>query len=348
MRTLKIAAVMFVLAAGLALAVTFPAARAGDADAVAVRDGKALVVAASGRVLRTFAPGGTVGRAAVSPDGDRVAMSVGTALPGGPDGVSGQVVIADSRNGAPLTRTRFRDAHIGGVAWGAGGRVAFVKDWYELWVLDASSGRLRKLADGRSFGPAAPGAGGLLFDPAFSPDGAGVVVGRVEATFEGEDDGLDNIWRVEGTGKAVRLSSLRRPEGGWRIARGPAVLVDSTIVFTTASSDAADWEIAALSDGSVRSLGRVAPDSYLAGVRDGDAYLLVMNPTTGTFDVVRSGERGTATLLRDVTWFDLPDPTAEDDPAPAQPGGDPRPSGTVLERLTGHLDRIARSTPFGR
>lgn len=340
MRIFKIAVVMFLLAAGLALAVTFPAARAGAAGAVAVRQGKALVVGASGNVLRTLDSGGAVGRAAMSPDGERVAMSVGTPVAGGPDGVTGQIVVADTRTGLSLARTRFEDAHIGGVSAGPAGRIAFVKDWYELWLLESSSGALRKIADGRSFGPPVSGAGGLLFDPAFAPDGASIVVGRVEQTFDGEDDALDNLWRVRLDGAASPLTSLERPAGGWRIARAPVVLDARTVLFTTTSS-ASDWEVSASTDGAVRSLGRVAADSYFAGIRDGYVFLLAMNSATGRFDLLRSGDGGTTTLLRGLTWFDLPDAP----PADTARSGTASARETTLERLTA---RLADAASLGR
>jgi hypothetical protein len=344
MRTLKIALAAVGLAAGLAVALTLSAARAGSADAVAVRGGRALVVGASGRVLRTLVPTGAlgpgvVGRAAVSPDGERVAMTVGRPLPGGPDGVVGEVVVADARTAAPLLRTRLGEAFLGDVAWGASGRVAFVKDWYELWTLDPVSGTVRKVADGRAFAPTAGGAAGMLFAPAFAPDGT-IVVARVEETFDGEDDALDNLWRVDGSGSAERLTDLRRPADGWRILRSPVVLADGTVLAVHAATDAGGvWEVARVAGGALERLATTAPDTLLAGLRDGKLYALVADPRTGLFRLVRSSSTGSETLLDGLVAFDLPDEAPPAPPSGSERVPRPAPAGEpgLLPRL---LDRL--------
>lgn len=354
-RTALLAALVF--ASASVLASSFPTARAGEIEAVAVRDGKAVMLAASGRVTRTLAADGTVGRAAIAPDGRLVAMTVGRAVAGGPEGVTGDVVVAESLTGATVLRTRFDDPHLGGIAWGPGDRVAFVKDWYELWLIEVATGRARKLADGRAFGASASGvpvsgAGGLLFDPAFAPDGSAVTVGRVEETFHGEDDALDDLWTVDLAGRATRLTSLRRPAGrdAWRIVRSPVPLKDGRTLFTLASSARRDgaWELAAVTGGApdggaVEPLGAIRPDTYLAAVRDGYAYSLAMDLRTGTFELVRTSGGGQRDILaRGISSFDVPDAS----PATVVEGR-PDAAGDLIGRLAGLLGRRAAAPAGG-
>jgi hypothetical protein len=207
-------------------------------------DGDLRVVGPNGPVtLLTRRP---VGAAALPGSSDRVAITSGKPIDSASGGVRGQVSIVDGSDGRVLARTSFPDAILTGITYDrAGERVAFIVDYEALWVMRADGTRLRKIADA---GAIAPVEGSTLFDPAFARDGSSVYIGVVEQTFEGEDDRLDNIWRIslDGTARPVTRFSVASKDRAWTVVRGPVPLGGGRLAFTIGRSGDRLWRAATI------------------------------------------------------------------------------------------------------
>lgn len=269
------------------LGLTFVAAPASTSPArttASVVDGKVKVFGMSGEVeLQTALP---VGAVALTPDGEELALTTGTLVKEAIGGVRGQVAVVDSSDGNVLAQTEFRRAIVTGVDFSRDGRrVAFVKDYQELWVMEADGTALRKVADA---GALAPVPGSTLFDPAFSPSGQAIYFGLVEQTFFGEDDKVDNIWRVSIDGRASRVTHLSAPGGlqSWTVVRGPLPLGHGEVLFTTGRSTERTWQVARVGPGGRTSaLGPVPSMTRAVGVSSREITLETLDNRTAAYDL---------------------------------------------------------------
>lgn len=258
---------------------TFPARATAS-----VVDGGLKVSGITGEVdMRTEEP---VGAVAMTPDGKEIVLTTGTLVKEAVGGVRGQVAVVDSGNGRVLAKTDFHRAIVTDVAFSRDGlRVAFVKDYQELWVMNADGALLRKVADA---GALAPVPGSTLFDPAFSPSGQAVYFGVVEQTFFGEDDKLDNIWRVSMKGRASRVTHFSAPSSrqGWKVVRGPLPLGGGEVLFTTGESAREEWQVARLGPGgSVLTLGPIPPMTRAVGISSREITLETLDNRTASYDL---------------------------------------------------------------
>lgn len=253
--------------------------------------GKLEISGPAGTVdLRTRQP---VGAVSLTPDGDKVAFASGEPIQEAGGGVAGQVAVADSSDGRLLARTNLGRGIVTGVNLSRDGRrVAFVKDYQELWVMKADGTSLRKIADA---GALAPVPGSTLFDPAFTPNGEAIYFGVVEQTFFGEDDKLDNIWKSSLDGEASRVTHFSTPEGprSWRVVRGPLPLGHGKVLFTTGRSTDRTWEVARVGrSGKTTSLGPVPSMTKALGVSTREITLETLDNRTGTYDLYTMSLRG--------------------------------------------------------
>ena len=273
------------LAFGVSVVFVSESASTAPARATAsVVDGKLRVSGARGDVdLQTTQP---VGAVALTSDGEKLALATGAPIEEAIGGVKGQVAVVDSSDGSVLARTEFDRAIVTGVDLSRDGRrVAFVKDYQELWVMKSDGSNLRKIADA---GALAPVLGSTLFDPAFSPRGQAVYFGLVEQTFFGEDDKVDNIWKVFMDGRASRVTHLSAPGGlqSWTVVRGPLPVGHGEVLFTTGSSTAGAWQIARVgSGGRATALGPVPSMTKAVGVGSREITLETLDNRTGTYDL---------------------------------------------------------------
>ncbi len=273
------------LAFGLGLTYVAESANTSPARATAsVVDGKLKVSGTTGEIdLQTAQP---VGAVALTPDGDELALTTGTPVEEAIGGVRGQVAVVDSSDGSVLAQTEFDGAIVTGVSFSRDGRrVAFVKDYQELWVMEADGTELRKVADA---GALAPVLGSTLFDPAFSPSGQAVYFGLVEQTFFGEDDKVDNIWRVSMDGRASRVTHLSAPGGfqSWTVVRGPLPLGHREVLFTMGRSTERTWQVARVGPGGRASaLGPVPSMTKAVGVSSGEITLETLDNRTAAYDL---------------------------------------------------------------
>ena len=248
-----------------------------------VVDGRLRVSGDSGVVdLQTSDP---VGAVSLTPNGKKVAFATGAPVREATGGVRGQVAVVDTSDGRLLARTELQRATVTGVTFSRdGSRVAFVKDYQELWVMEANGTSLRKVADA---GALAPVPGSTLFDPAFAPDGQAIYFGVVEQTFFGEDDKLDNIWKASLDGRASRVTSLSassRPRS-WTVVRGPLPLGHGEVLFTMGRSTEKTWEVARVGPGGhAVTLGPVPSMTRALGVGSREIMLETLDNHTGSYD----------------------------------------------------------------
>lgn len=214
--------------------------------------------------------------AAVSPGGDMVALASGRPIRVAMGGVRGDLTVVDVTSGETLLTTGFGDAILTGVAYAPrGNRIAFVKDYEELWLLDVTTERLRRLVDVTK----PPMRGAVVFDPAFSPSGKSVFVGVVEDTFHGEDDKLDNLWKVMLDGSVHRLTDQDAPSGPRsKVLRGPVPRPGGSALVTLGDPAARMWRAAVVTpDGRLKEVGPVPPlTSAVGATEDG---ILFMSPS---------------------------------------------------------------------
>lgn len=252
----------------------------------------AHVVTADGSVVTIVRPERTVllevddevHAAVLSSEGTTVALASGEPVDVGAGGVVGDVSVVNADTGAVLARTNFEDATITGLTYSPRGpRVSFVKDYAELWLLDLESDRVTKIADAG----VPPIAGSALFDPAFAPGGGAIYVGVVEETFHGEDDKLDNLWRVSLDGGARRVTDLQIDRGtGWKVLRGPTPLPDGRVLVTVGTSGAGPWHAAMVDDGGdVTRIGPVPALTSPVGAGDGEILFKTFDWQSSSFDV---------------------------------------------------------------
>lgn len=249
-----------------------------------VVDSRLRVSGSEGRVvLRIKDP---VGAVSLTPDGATVAFATGAPVKEASGGVRGQVAVVDSSDGRLLARTKLDRAIVTGVNFSRDGRrVAFVKDYQELWVMGADGTSLRKVADA---GALAPVLGSTLFDPAFSPNGRAIYFGVVEQTFFGEDDKLDNIWKTSLGGRASRVTHFSASDGprSWTVVRGPLPLGHGKVLFTIGRSTEKVWQVARVERGGhTSSLGPVPSMTKALGVGAREITLETLDNRTGDFDL---------------------------------------------------------------
>jgi hypothetical protein len=208
--------------------------------------------------------------AATDPDGELLAVTTGLLHEEGIDGVLGQVVVINLNDLSTVVTTDFTGAYLTHVAFSPNAKtVSFVKDLTELWILDLTTGQQTKIADSQSL---TPNPGSMIIDPAFSSSGLYVYFGLKEKGFEGgEDDKLDNVWKVSLAGIATRLSShVEGPNAeDWLVIRRPVPRADDSVAYTISESGAIDgsepeetW-VALLREQGVEPLGPV-PNSTVA------------------------------------------------------------------------------------
>ncbi|CAN5240454.1 hypothetical protein BH20ACT22_BH20ACT22_02870 [soil metagenome] len=273
------------LASGLGVTFVAESANTSPARATAsVVDGKLRVSGTTGDVdLQTAQP---VGAVALASDGGELALTTGTPIEEAIGGVRGQVAVVDSADGSVLAQTEFDRAVVTGVDFSRDGRrVAFVKDYQELWVMEADGSELRKVADA---GALAPVLGSTLFDPAFSPSGQAVYFGLVEQTFFGEDDKVDNIWKVSMDGEASRVTHLSAPGGlqSWTVVRGPLPVGHGEVLFTTGRSTESLWQVARVgSGGRTTALGPVPSMTKAIGVSSREITFETLDNRTAAYDL---------------------------------------------------------------
>lgn len=273
------------LASGLGVTFVAESANTSPARATAsVVDGKLRVSGTTGDVdLQTPQP---VGAVALASDGGELALTTGTPIEEAIGGVRGQVAVVDSADGSVLAQTEFDRAVVTGVDFSRDGRrVAFVKDYQELWVMEADGSELRKVADA---GALAPVLGSTLFDPAFSPSGQAVYFGLVEQTFFGEDDKVDNIWKVSMDGQASRVTHLSAPGGlqSWTVVRGPLPVGHGEVLFTTGRSTESLWQVARVgSGGRTTALGPVPSMTKAIGVSSREITFETLDNRTAAYDL---------------------------------------------------------------
>lgn len=235
---------------------------------------------------------GKVGALDLTPDGRTAVVAAGSGVEGPLGGVTGEIIVLQTDD---LTKTaRLSEAGpITHVTISSDGRhVAYVKDYSELWVFDVEVGVSRPLTSARLLAPGVLGS--VLFDPVFERSTAepSVIVGVVEKTFSGEDDKLDNLWRVPLTGTPTKLTSLVEGPGeeDWQVLRSPATLSDGATVYTTGSSTSnvppESWTASSVgADGTSETLGPVPPMTYVLGIDGSKMAALVWDKTNGLFDL---------------------------------------------------------------
>lgn len=265
-----------------------PASDAASTDfstIAVVRDGRLSVGPPNDLAsLDLPAPAGDV---ALSATGDRLAVAVGIPIRTYMEGVRGQVHVVDVDTGALLEVTSLAPSVVTGVAIDAAGdRVAFVKDYRELWLFDAATGESTRLADAALLAPQE--TGGAIFDPAFTASGDAVLFGVVEETFQGEDDRLDNLWSVGVGGEPSepqRLTSLEAPSSdeGWTIVRNPVAMSDATTLMALATDNV--WSVAKITE-DVETLGPVPPATVPVAATPDEMLFLSMNMQTLKFNLV--------------------------------------------------------------
>lgn len=240
--------------------------------------------------LRTNQP---VGAVSLTPDGDKVAFASGEPVEEAGGGVAGEVAVVDGTDGRLLARTDLQQGIVTGVNLSRDGRrVAFVKNYQELWVMKADGTALKKVADA---GALAPVLGSTLFDPAFTPNGQSIYFGVVEQTFFGEDDKLDNIWKSSLAGDVSRVTHFSAPKGprNWRVVRGPLPLGHGKVLFTTGRSAEKTWEVARVGrSGKVSAVGPVPSMTKALGVSTGEITLETLDNRTGTYDLYTMSLQG--------------------------------------------------------
>ena len=249
-----------------------------------VVDGRLKVSGVTGEVdMQTAEP---VGAVAMTPDGKRIALTTGTPIEEAAGGIRGQVAVVDGESGRVLARTEFHRAIVADVAFSRDGlRVGFVKDYEELWVMHADGTSLRKVADA---GALAPVLGSTLFDPAFSPSGQAIYFGLVEQTFFGEDDKLDNIWKVSMDGRASRVTQFSAPAGpgGWKVVRGPLPVGDGEVLFTSGGSTKESWQVGRVGPGGrISALGPVPSMTRAVGISSQEITLETLDNQTASYDL---------------------------------------------------------------
>jgi hypothetical protein len=228
----------------------------------------------------------------LTPDGRVIAVATGSRVEGPLGGVLGEILVLqtdDLLKTAKLSET----GPITHVAISSdAGHVAYVKNFSELWVFDVELGVTRLLTSTHLLAPGVLGS--VFFDPVFEKNSAdpSVIVGVVEKTFLGEDDKLDNLWRVPLTGTATKVTSLVEGPGeeDWHVLRRPATLSDGATVYTTGSSTSNippdTWTATAVgSDGVTRSLGPVPPMTLILGMEESKMVALVWDGSNGLFDL---------------------------------------------------------------
>ncbi|HVE92683.1 MAG TPA: hypothetical protein VNE62_10380 [Actinomycetota bacterium] len=267
-----------------------PAPAAEEVDIVSVQQG---VVALSGPEdgVRVALPE-PAGAADLSPDAKELAVSQGTLAREGPSGVLGELALVDRDTGDVRIRTDFGGAQISGVSYSpVGGLVAFIKDGFELWVMRTDTGQLRQIGDGRSMAP----ADGFLFDPVFDSLGSSVYVGVVQDSWDGEDDKLDNLWRVSLSGQTTQITHFQpdgQPDGYWLILRRPVPLPDGSVMVNVESYNPLGEHhtyVAHIStSGELTPAGPIPGEAYLVDVAPDRLFYLVFDASSGKGTVMSS------------------------------------------------------------
>lgn len=259
--------------------------------------------------------------------GDLVAVTTGIQVTDHLEGVIGQLQVIDTSSLVSVMSTNFNEAILTDVSISPDGKfVAFVKDYTELWLLDVALGQARKLTDAPTLAPATMGS--VVMSPTFASDSRSIYVVVVEKTFAGgEDDKLDNIWKVSLLGTATKYTNLTEGSGlnDWLIVRQPIAMPNGNVMYSTATSgtvqpdttDPSPFYAVSISDpnGNLKTLSQVPPMTMALDIGDDEIFFFKFDNYTYKWDLVVMGvpapseaswttwcEAGCETLMEDVDW----------------------------------------------
>ena len=335
-RAVVVATLAISFSSGLILSKAANGQAVGGAPMVVVSAGEVHVWSPEGGLSAVGLPNPTYA-ADIDPMGELLAVTTGLPIHEQMEGVIGQVVVLDpTAPTRPLISTAFHNAALTGITFSPdGSRVAFIKDYREVWELNLVSRDLEELFDVGTF---VHEPGGVVFDPVYALDGSALYAGVVEKSFEGgEDDKLDNLYYIarsewDSDGAVTSFSEGPNYED-WQILRRPVTLSDGSVIVTTIRSGTAEepepsWTISLLEDStpgdegdetlSDVELGAVPSMTLAVGETDNELLFLSYDHGSNNYDLrsmaiedLEGGwtnwcESGCSTLISGIDQVGLP------------------------------------------
>ena len=246
---------------------TRAAARSGDA-LLAVNRGRVIAPQLSGSSC-VFAAHGMLRHVAARPGS-------GTAFVEDDAGADSVVIVEQDR----IHRVA-ASGEVTHPSWSRAGSLVWAEDMSRLQLLGSGSSRTRSIA--RPRGTTA------VFSPVFTDARRLVSVAQEPVAWlpTGEDDALNNLWRLDlGSSRWQRLTDFKARGTRWSLIRTPVVASDGGILFVRVTGDAnatrkpafALWRFA---HGRAIELGPLPGEMYLAGFEQGSPLWNVTSDDCG-------------------------------------------------------------------